>query len=38
LIHFPSGWVFMDLTWDKLPGVSVWLIKETWQYVFRESV
>lgn len=38
LVHFPSGWVFMDLTWEKLVGVNVWLIKETWNYIFKESI
>lgn len=33
LWHFPSGWVMVDIDWDKLTGVNVWLIKETWAWI-----
>lgn len=38
LVHFPFGWVMVDMQWEKLSGVNVWLIKEVWQYIYRYSV
>lgn len=36
-VHIPNGWVLQDLPVDKIPGQSVWLIKEVWKYVFEFS-
>lgn len=38
LVHFPNGWVLIDMPAEKLAGAEVWLVKEVWQYVHRFSV
>jgi hypothetical protein len=32
---FPFGWVLVDLQYDRLPGTSITLVRETWAYIFR---
>lgn len=34
-LNVPSGWVLMDLPWEKIAGADVWLIRERWQWRFE---
>jgi len=38
LVHFPHGWVMLNIDWDQIPGTMVHLVRETWQYVHLASV